>query len=251
MILVFTYHKICPAESSREPDFYTVSRATMVAQIKATLAAGYRALPFQELLSGRTTAEKHFLLTFDDGTADHFDTVFPQLKELGLPGIFFVPTAKLNRPGYLNDTQVREMAAAGQTIGFHSHEHRRLDLMTDDEMRQQFRLSRDILVRLTGGQPLFFAPPGGFINEHLREVALGFGVEVIRTMRWGFNHHADLTGLETVPLNRHTTKRKFDKILEGKQPQLMYFGKQVAKALVPARAYERLRGRLFKLARKN
>jgi peptidoglycan/xylan/chitin deacetylase (PgdA/CDA1 family) len=251
VILIFTYHKICAAESARDPDFYTVSREAMVAQIKAALAAGYRALSFPELGNGPIAAGKHFLLTFDDGTVDHCETVLPQLKELGLPGIFFVPTAKLNRPGYLTDAQVRELAAAGQTIGFHSHEHRRMDVMTDDEMRQQFRLSRDILTRLTGSQPLHFAPPGGFLNEHLREVALGFGAQVIRTMRWGFNHDADLTGLETVPLNRHTTARKFQKILEGKQPRLVYLGKQTAKALVPARAYERLRERLFKLARKN
>jgi peptidoglycan/xylan/chitin deacetylase (PgdA/CDA1 family) len=31
-----------------------------------------------------------FLLTFDDGLKDHFDTVFPILKKLGLFGIFFV-----------------------------------------------------------------------------------------------------------------------------------------------------------------
>jgi peptidoglycan/xylan/chitin deacetylase (PgdA/CDA1 family) len=251
VILVLTYHKICAAEAQCDPDFYTVSREALIAQIQATIAAGYHAVTAQELLSGSVTSERNFLLTFDDGTADHYDLVFPVLKTMNLYGVFFVPTAKLNRPGYLNDSQIREMAEAGQTIGFHSHEHRRMDLMTDDEMRQQFRLSRDIIVRLTGAPPLLFAPPGGFINEHLREVALGFGVAVIRTMRWGFNYHDDWTVLETVPLNRHTKERKFKKILEGKQPRLLYIGKQAAKALVPARAYERLRGRLFALARKH
>ncbi len=255
MILVLTYHQIRGAEKNRDRDFYAVTRDGFVAQVKATLQAGGREMPVRDLVTSRTIpvpSEARFLLTFDDGTVDHYEIVFPVLKELGLRGVFFVPTAKLNRPGYLADAQVSEMAEAGQAIGFHGHEHVRLDRATDEKMRDQFQRSRDILTRLTGQQPLAFAAPGGFLSEHLREVALGFGVEVIRTMRWGFNHHPDQTALETVPVNRHLTELQFQKILRGEPPpRLLYFGKQAAKALVPARAYERLRGLVFKCTPKS
>ena len=254
MILVLTYHKVCGAEANREREFYTVSRDSFVAQIKAVLQAGYHEVHSEDLLEGRNAngaRAAKFLLTFDDGTADHYEIVFPVLKELGLRGIFFVPTVRLNRPGYLTDAQVREISQAGQAIGFHGHEHVRLDRATDDQMRNQFQLARDSITRLTGTAPLFFAPPGGFMSEHLREVAMGFGVEAIRTMHWGFNRHPDRTALETVPVHRHLSKPQFQKILEGKQPsRLLYLGKQAAKAFVPARAYERLRGLFFKFARK-
>ncbi len=252
MILCLTYHKILEASGSAgDVDFYSVTRDNLVSQIQATLAAGFTPFDLTQTKPRIASGDRQFILTFDDGTADHYEIVFPVLQELGLPGIFFVPTAKLNRPGYLTDAQVREMAQAGQTIGLHGHEHRRLDRTTDDEMRNQFQRSRDSLTRLTGEPPLFFAPPGGFMSEHVREVALGFGVRVIRTMQWGFNHPPDLTALETVPVNRHTKAPQFQRILQGKQPQILYFGKQAAKALVPARAYEKLRNLIFKLSRRN
>lgn len=255
MILVLTYHQVCGVETHCARDFYAISRAAFVAQIKAARQAGCREMQARDFLQGRTaktTGQSGFLLTFDDGTADHYEIVFPVLQELGIHGVFFVPTAKLNRPGFLTDAQVREMSEAGQAFGLHGHEHIRLDRATDEQMRLQFQLSHDILNRLAGRKPLFFAPVGGFMSEHLREVALGFGVEAIRTMRWGVNHHPDSTALETVPVNRHVTELQFQKILRGEAPpRLLYWGKQVAKALVPARAYERLRGLVLEFAPKS
>jgi peptidoglycan/xylan/chitin deacetylase (PgdA/CDA1 family) len=157
----------------------------------------------------------------------------------------------LNKPGYLTEAQVGELARAGHSIGCHSHEHRRLDLATDDEMREQIGRSQQILGDLLGGRPRAFAPVGGFMNEHLREVALGFGVEVIRTMRWGYNKTPDLTALETIPINRHTDDAKFREILAGRQTNHLYFGKEAVKAILPARAYEQTRTLLFKLAGRN
>jgi peptidoglycan/xylan/chitin deacetylase (PgdA/CDA1 family) len=250
MIFVLTYHKICNAGADLERDFYSVSRDFLVANIKAMLQLGYRDLSLKDLLAFRLAVGPGFLLTFDDGTSDHHEIVLPLLKEMGLHGIFFVPTAKLNRPGYLTEAQVREISKAGHTIGLHGHEHRRLDRITDDELRDQFQRSRDIITRLTGEPPWCFAPPGGFMTEQVREVALGFDVQVIRTMRWGFNHRLDLTALEAIPVNRYTQERQFQRILQGKQPQLFYFGKQAAKALVPMRAYAILRRFAFTISRR-
>src|SRR5207245_776655 len=68
-----------------------------------------------------------FMLSFDDGTVDHYEVVSPLLEAAGRAAIFFVPTAKLNQPGRLTGGMVKEMAKAGHTIGLHGHEHRRLD----------------------------------------------------------------------------------------------------------------------------
>ena len=252
MILFLTYHKVSAAGDRGDKDFYTVPCDVMTAQIKATIGAGYQSLPINRLLNTAKTPAypgSNYVLSYDDGTSDHYDVVLPMLQEAGLRGIFFVPTAKLNKPGHLTNLQVQEIAKAGHPIGFHSHEHRRLDGTDDGILREQFKRSRGILGDLIGVSPWLFAPPGGFINEHVREVALGFGVKAIRTMRWGFNHAPDITALETVPLNRHTSTAQFGKILQGKQPHLLYIGKQAAKAIIPLRAYEHIRSWIFKLGK--
>jgi peptidoglycan/xylan/chitin deacetylase (PgdA/CDA1 family) len=254
VILFLTYHKVSAPGDRADEDFYTVPCDVMLAQIQSTAAAGFQPLPINRLLTDAKAPSfpgANYVLSYDDGTLDHYDVVLPALQEAGLRGIFFVPTAKLNKPGHLTNSQVQEIARAGHTIGFHSHEHRRLDRTGDDMLREQFKRSRGILGDLIGETPWLFAPPGGFINEHVREVALGFGVKTIRTMRWGFNHKPDMTYLETVPLNRHTNSNKFANILQGKQPHLLYIGKQAAKAIVPLRAYERIRSWIFNIGRNN
>ena len=249
MILILTYHKVC-ADSGGQ-DFYTVTPGTFAKQLQVLAAAGKSPQDAVTLLKPADTPGPRCYLSFDDGTQDHYSVVFPLLKKLGLGAVFFVPTAKLNQPGYLTSAQLRELADAGQTIGCHSHDHKRMDGMSNDEIQHQLETSRDILRDTTGVEPWIFAPPGGFINAAVREAALRSGLRVIRTMRWGFNRRPDLAALETVPLNRHTSNRQFQNILEGRQSRLVYFGKQAAKALVPARAYERLRSWVFKVARKH
>lgn len=254
MILFLTYHKVSAAADRGDRDFYTVPRDVMITQIKETVAAGFQPLSINRLLTDEKAPSfpgLNYVLSYDDGTLDHYEIVLPTLQAAGLRGIFFVPTAKLNKPGHLTDSHVQEIAKAGHFIGFHSHEHRRLDTSKDDSLREQFKRSRGILGDIIGEAPWLFAPPGGFMNEHVREVALGFGVKTIRTMRWGFNHNPDMTHLETVPLNRHTNSGKFAKILQGKQPHLLYIGKQAAKAIVPLRAYERIRSWIFDIGRNN
>jgi peptidoglycan/xylan/chitin deacetylase (PgdA/CDA1 family) len=254
VILFLTYHKIGLPGKRADRDFYTVPSDVMSVQIAATEAAGFQPLSIESLFTDEKAPHFHgnnYVLSYDDGTSDHYEIVFPMLQEARLRGVFFVPTAKLNKPGHLTSSQVQEISRAGHHIGFHSHEHRRLDHVTDSSLRNQFIMSRDILSNLTGKPILLFAPPGGFINEHVREVALGFGVKAIRTMRWGFNHAPDITHLETVPLNRHTSSGQFGKILQGKQPRLLYIGKQAAKAIVPLRAYERIRSAIFNFRRNN
>ena len=51
-----------------------------------------------DLLAGRASAWKRpgILLTFDDGTRTHFDTVAPILEKYGFTGWFFVPSGLLN-----------------------------------------------------------------------------------------------------------------------------------------------------------
>jgi peptidoglycan/xylan/chitin deacetylase (PgdA/CDA1 family) len=253
MILCLTYHKIVssPAEEGDRPDFYSVTATTLAQQIERTLSAGFQPLELDRTPPAMSPADRRFILTFDDGTADHFEIVPDVLRRFDLKGVFFVPTAKLNRPGYLTDDQVRALAGSGHVIGCHSHEHKRLDTLSETEIHHQLRTSCGKLAELTGHPPVLFAPPGGFTNRNLNAAALGQGLRVIRTMKWGFNRTPDFTALETVPINRHTNAGQFERILQGKQPRLLYFGKQAAKALVPAKTYERLRRWVFNLGRKH
>jgi peptidoglycan/xylan/chitin deacetylase (PgdA/CDA1 family) len=249
MIFLFTYHKVRAGNSPGGNDFYTVSLEQLIRHIETLEARGFENLPIDELLRTSLPLEAKFILCFDDGTYDHYELVFPILQKHKCQGVFFVPTSKLNKRGYMTNAQVRELAAAGHVIGFHSHEHQRLDLSPQNEIRRQITLSQQIINDIIGTKPLIFAPPGGYINSRIREATLELGVQAIRTMRWGYNKKLDLTALETIPINRHTGDEKFLTILKSHNSSLLYAGKETLKRLIPLRGYELLRNLLFKFTK--
>jgi peptidoglycan/xylan/chitin deacetylase (PgdA/CDA1 family) len=244
-----TYHKISDTAGAGDADFYTVPRARFAWQLEQLQARGAECLTVAELLRAASVPENKFVLSFDDGTLDHYDLVFPLLQARRWQGMFFIPTAKLNQPGYLTNGRVQELAAAGHAIGFHSHEHRRLDLLPEEEIRRQIALSQKIVGDIIGARPLLFVPPGGFVDDRIRKAAVESGVRLMRTMRWGYNKKLDLMALETLPINRHTNEKKFLGLLESRRVPLLYTGKEIVKRLVPLRTYEGLRRLLFKFSK--
>ncbi len=73
-------------------------------------------------------------------------------------------------------------------------------------------------------------------------------MRVIRTMRWGYNRQPDLLALETIPLNRYVTEKRFLGILESNNPRFLYAGKEALKRLMPLWGYEAIRRLLFKFS---
>lgn len=112
----------------------------------------------------------------------------------------------------------------------------------------QLELSRDIVAEALGTKPLFFAPPGGYINRAVRKLAREAGAKIIRTMRWGYNWHADPVSLECIPLNRYLSEWEFRQILKLRAASVIpYTAKQIVKKIIPVRAYEQVRRRVFGL----
>jgi len=245
MILFLTYHKVLRGPEAK-PEFYTTWAEQMERQLEMLARTGFHALCPAELLSVKANPLPSYILSFDDGTEDHHKVVLPLLARYNCRAIFFVPTAKLNRAGYLTTQQVSEISRAGHAIGGHSHEHSRLDRFVEEDIRVQMELSRQILGELMGTPPVFFAPPGGFIDARVSAIAFESGVRAIRTMRWGYNRQPNLAALDCIPVNRFFTDEDFGRILKfRKNRTLLYGAKEVTKKLLPAKAYETLRNRVF------
>lgn len=276
MILFLTYHKVLNVPE-KEREFYTVQAEQLEQQLEMIQQNGLQPLSVEDLVGdgmqqppsaisasikgqihrndvcvstlaapgdvpvGHRRTPAGFMLSFDDGTVDHYEVVYPLLEKSGQKGIFFVPTAKLNRPGYLTSNMVRDMAKAGHTIGLHGHEHRRLDQFGEEDIRVQMEVSRGALEELTGTTPTIFAPPGGYVNRQVQAIALESGVRAIRTMRWGYNRQLNLTALECVPLNRNSTEAEFKRVLEFRSQAFAYAAKQIVRNVVPKSLYGPLR----------
>jgi len=244
MILVLTYHKVL-REKESQAEFYSIRADQLERQLALLHQTGFSMLSPAQLLDSTEQFERACLLTFDDGTSDHWEVVQPLLARWNCKAVFFVLTAKLNRTGYLTEEQTRQLSQAGHTIGSHSHEHSRLDRLSEEDIRVQIEISHHKLASIVGSPPSFFAPPGGFISPMIQRVAIELGTRIIRTMRWGYNKRRDRTALECIPLNRYSTESEFRRVLDCRNVRVAYAAKQIAKKVVPDRLYESLRTAAF------
>ena len=238
-MVVLTYHRT-PARAGGS-DFYAVDASALATHLDVLRSHGYEPGCFDEISAG---TERSFVLTFDDATIDHAQIAAPLLESNNVRGIFFIPTAKLGKPGRMTQAQMAGMSQRGHEIGSHSHEHLRLDRMTREETRAQIETSRSIIAEMTGKQPRSFAAPGGYTNADVRSIARQCGMTIQRTMRWGVNKKLDPLDLETIPVNAGISAQTLGRILSGERLllwRLAYKTKEAVKCLLPLSLYEQIR----------
>ncbi len=99
------------------------------AQIRELKSGPYTVLPLPEIVkalkSGRPLPERTVGISIDDAYLSAYTQAWPRLREAGLPFTVFVATGPVDQKleNYMTWDQIREMAAAGVTIGNHSVTH--------------------------------------------------------------------------------------------------------------------------------
>lgn len=89
-------------------------------------------------------------LSFDDGYASDVEIALPALAERGLSARFFPVAGHLGRPGYLDASGVRELAAAAMIIGSHGMRHRSWRGLETRERQEELVEAREVLQAATG-----------------------------------------------------------------------------------------------------
>lgn len=206
MFLVLTYHRIVESPDAIA-DFFDVCASELESQIALVKNSWGRCASPSTLLEAqdrRDDARQGFLITFDDGTADHFTMAAPLLERQGARGIFFVNTARLGSNGYLNIQQCQELQARGHAIESHSHEHKRLTQLPAGVLHRHLAESRRTLRDLGLGLWDFLAPPGGDMDASTIQAANAEGYRLLRTLAWGYNRDVDPLSLQSITVNRST-----------------------------------------------
>jgi peptidoglycan/xylan/chitin deacetylase (PgdA/CDA1 family) len=241
MLVFLVYHKI---QDRGDSDIYTVSATNFLAQLSMVQQAGLPIVDPRVLSGSREHRQSGVVFTFDDGTADHFQVVRPLLREFDIQALFYISTAKLNGDKYLTPEQVRLLTENGHTIGSHSHSHTRLDVMPSQQVRQELEGSAIALQNIIGQRPVHFAPPGGFYNRSVQEVAQQVGYSYCRTMDWGYNGLFNPMQIEIIPMTNALGKIFLRCALRGRFEQALKFTyrlKNDLRSILPTSVYYRLR----------
>ena len=116
----------------------------------------------------RSSSVKRIALTFDDhGTAAQIRSIMSSLESYGAKGTFFPNGDFVNN----NPSLIREMVNRGHSVESHTYSHKDLTTVSDAEVRNQMRLSKNVIYNATGKYPTLLRPPYGAYDSRTRTIA--------------------------------------------------------------------------------
>jgi peptidoglycan/xylan/chitin deacetylase (PgdA/CDA1 family) len=171
-----------------------VAPAQLRRQLEWLVRRGYRGATFSEAVA----SEDHgpvVAVTFDDAYRSVYENAFPILASLGLPATVFVVTdyAHDGRPltwrrakdwqGGPFEQELRgmtwdllgELAEAGWEIGSHTRTHPRLTQLSDEDLDDELRGSREDCERALGRPCSSLAYPFGDFDARVAQAAAAAG----------------------------------------------------------------------------
>ncbi len=130
-------------------------------------------------------------LAFDDGRLGQYDYALPALNARNLKGSFYVIGDALTwGDDYMNASQVRALANAGNEIGNHTWDHANLANLSSSQVAQEFSDTQNVLRGQVGVTPTACAYPYGSYNSTVTTVAAQF-FATCRSTEGGFNYTYD------------------------------------------------------------
>lgn len=219
---ILTYHKIgTPPKRSRDPFLYTDS-GKFDSQLAALNSLGSPAIRLGEVLSPTEVQAGKFVITFDDGFQNVFDSGLEVLSRHRTPAAQFIVSgfigkqnawdiAKGDSPELLMDeVQIKEWLAAGHEIGSHSMTHRNLKTLSDAELKEEIIGSRKFLEDKFGVPIRHFCYPFGGWTPQARDCVIEAGYQTACGVEFGVNGPGcDLFNLRRIiPLSRPDLLRK-------------------------------------------
>ena len=192
--VVTMYHRV-----GEETDFpsTSVSKKQFEAHMTLLESGPYTVWPLEKVAEAFSKNEKlpdrTVALTFDDAYLSVYKTVWPRLKAAGLPFTVFVSTKAIDSgaEGFMSWSQLREMKAAGVSIGNHTRTHLHMANAGIDRNRAEIRHTRERLKKELGLTSTLFAYPYGEMSSAVRELVIEEGFLVAFGQHSGVAHASD------------------------------------------------------------
>jgi glycosyltransferase involved in cell wall biosynthesis/peptidoglycan/xylan/chitin deacetylase (PgdA/CDA1 family) len=183
---VLMYHSIGPLRAGFDP-YLTITPEMFEGDLLWLKKNGYSTIRTSDwiayLREGKALREKPVLLTFDDAYRDTAEFGLPLLKKYGFTGAVFVVTDQIGGTNkwdlhlgisempLMTVEEIRDWAAQGIEFGAHSRSHPDLRSITDEQLTEELRGSRQKLEEILGTAIGSFAYPYGYLDDRAVEEA--------------------------------------------------------------------------------
>lgn len=183
---VLMYHLIAaPGQAGHALPSLVLSPILFRDQLQAAWRAGWRTITAAQLArdmaAGAEPRPRTFVITIDDGSADGWTEAYPILREFHFVATYFVPTARIGRPGDLSLADVVALTRAGMEIANHTVNHVPLAYVAPGEAHLQISGAQTTLAALLGAPPITMAYPFGNRDLQVIEDVAAAGIDVAFT----------------------------------------------------------------------
>ena len=174
-IPILTYHEIGepPAGAGDATVRLHVSESEFRRQLDWIKENGFNTVTMQEVIAhwddGKPILDNPVVLSFDDGYASMYETVYPLLLERDMVGSFYVIANYRWDDRFLSGKQMKKMHANGMEIQSHSLSHRPLTTLSRQEMKRELCRSQEFLENLLGHEASIFCYPYGSVNQTVKQ----------------------------------------------------------------------------------
>lgn len=181
-IPILMYHQVGDFAPMREHRANYCDRRRFARQMALVARLGYRVLDLDTALaclSGkRLTPPRPLALTFDDAYDNFYDHALPVLHSHGFPATVYAISGCVGRraewfakdrgrpiPGLMSAARLREIQAAGMTVGSHTVSHARLAEIDPRAQRAELADSKTALEDMLGAEVRHLCYPFGSFNR--------------------------------------------------------------------------------------
>jgi peptidoglycan/xylan/chitin deacetylase (PgdA/CDA1 family) len=181
---VLAYHDVIDAGMSPDasgfpghgPARYTLDWDQFNAHLEAIATATGRApVLATDLIEGRVEGES-WSITFDDGASCSV-AIGEELARRGWGGHFFVVSARIGTPGFLDAAGIRALIGMGHLIGTHSVSHPlRISALSWEDLLDEWGRSASELSGIVGAPVTLGAVPGGYYSRQVARAAAAVGL---------------------------------------------------------------------------
>lgn len=247
-IVFLMYHELgLPGREpcQREPGYtrYVVPHAEFRKQIERLVEQEWRGIGVGQAV--RSFDRKCVCITFDDGCETDLLCAAPVLKALGFGATFYITPGFLSRPGYLSETQVRQLHLLGFEVGCHSQTHPYLTDVDDERLHEETAGAKQRLEQIIGAPVEHFSCPGGRWDRRVLEAVKRAGFRTMATSRTGINEPStDLFELTRVAVLCGMSVERVTRMSRGEgliQSRVKESARELIRGLLGNSTYDSLR----------